>query len=848
MKKNLFLLSLFFSLSFSSLAITKLNQPLAANGKVLEAVFASGLKRDYVVYQADVQGTGQLELFSVNTLTFAITNLSGVLVPGGGVSSFQLTPDGQFVIFLADKNIDETFELFSVPVQGGIPLKLHSDLINPNQDVSAFKIAADSQKVIYSANIDNISLPDFYATSLDQNNSINLTAGLFNLSSFEVTSNSSNIVFLAQEIPNPFFELFTVSLSGGKAVKLNPPFVLGQNVFDFKLYPNSNRVAYRAFQDDLAKLDIYQVDLEGSNLKQITEPAPNGGLVFSNYEIAPNESNLVYVTSQIQPGIFNLLSYSTSLGTLTNLNSVLPVDGGVNSFSISPDSQWAVYKADQILDEKYEIFSVPIIGGNVTPLNGPIQNQGSVISYQITANSERVIYRADANAPNLIELFSVPITGGAAVRLNPDLVNNGDVESFTINNSENKIFYLSDQLVNDRSELFSVPDNGSNAAIKVNADLIPGGNVINFNFNSAGTRLFYLADQEIDGKIELYTRVIAPPLITSATNSIATVGQPFNYIITAQNPPLLGFQVQNLPDWASLQNNVISGIPVVPLPVTLTLFVTNEAGFASTNLTLKINPKVFPPDTNSTNIATFTGDFDGDNSPDLLAQKSLSVTLIRLLSNGTFSADKTLELPSKKHKVVAANIIQGTNAIIVQNGTTLSALQVDSNFTVLANINLGSLPDNKTKVRASGDINNDGLADILTQKGKSIGALLSPGYSFFSLTTTPKPFPPIVALLPSQNATNTGKTLLLAKGKKLFTYDLLSALPFINPTNAQPVAGPVMNAKYTIAGSLPNIFNTNATQIILQKGKKAGVAPYGSTTLAEPTINTKLLGKIVGPK
>ena len=41
------------------------------------------------------------------------TKLNGVLVPGGGVEAFDIGPDGAAVVYLADQEIDQMFELFA---------------------------------------------------------------------------------------------------------------------------------------------------------------------------------------------------------------------------------------------------------------------------------------------------------------------------------------------------------------------------------------------------------------------------------------------------------------------------------------------------------------------------------------------------------------------------------------------------------------------------------------------------------------------------------------------------------------------------------------------------------------
>ncbi len=47
------------------------------------------------------------------------TKLNMPLPAGGSVVEFRITPDGSRVVYRADQDVDNVFELYSVPVQGG---------------------------------------------------------------------------------------------------------------------------------------------------------------------------------------------------------------------------------------------------------------------------------------------------------------------------------------------------------------------------------------------------------------------------------------------------------------------------------------------------------------------------------------------------------------------------------------------------------------------------------------------------------------------------------------------------------------------------------------------------------
>ena len=82
---------------------------------------------------------------------------------------------------------------------------------------------------------------------------------------------------------------------------------------------------------------------------------------------------------------------------------------------------------------------------------------------------------------------------------------------------------------------------------------------------------------------------LAPGAITSPTNAIAFVGQPFTYTITAANSPL-SFGATNLPSGLGFNstNATISGTPNVGGLYDIALFATNAAGGSTADLNLHV--------------------------------------------------------------------------------------------------------------------------------------------------------------------------------------------------------------------------------------------------------------------
>src|SRR5204863_193088 len=133
-------------------AALKLNPPFGA-GKSIHSFGVNDSKpfqispdSGRVVYRANQDTSGVVELYSVALTGGATTKLNPPIVSGGGVTAFdlQITPDSTRVVFGTDQDIALVRELYSVPIAGGACTKLNppfspSHLLN----LQDFQISAD---------------------------------------------------------------------------------------------------------------------------------------------------------------------------------------------------------------------------------------------------------------------------------------------------------------------------------------------------------------------------------------------------------------------------------------------------------------------------------------------------------------------------------------------------------------------------------------------------------------------------------------------------------------------------------------------------------------------------------
>ena len=77
----------------------------------------------YVVYLADNGLDDIYDLYSVSIRGTTPTRLSQEAFAGRIIDPFEITPDSNYVIFRSDAVVDDKYELFSVPISGGTPVR-----------------------------------------------------------------------------------------------------------------------------------------------------------------------------------------------------------------------------------------------------------------------------------------------------------------------------------------------------------------------------------------------------------------------------------------------------------------------------------------------------------------------------------------------------------------------------------------------------------------------------------------------------------------------------------------------------------------------------------------------------
>jgi Tol biopolymer transport system component len=515
-----------------SAAVVPLTPTPPVGGSVREFRVAPG--SDRVVYLADQEEAGRFELYSVPCDgSAAPTRLNGSLVTNGDVAgstapttlgAFQITPDGQRVVYRADQRTNEVFELFSVAIEGGTA-SLRSGAMVAGGDVFEFQVAPDS----------------------------------------------IGVLFRADQVVDGVEELFAAPFAGG-LLRLNPPLPASGRVVQFQISVDTQHVVYRARQEDVARSDLYHVGILGgtTTLLGASKPWDNSWPAVSTWSLSPDASRIAYVLDTETVDQHELFGVPIQGGVapqrLSGELTIGPPSGDVvDGWKLSPNGGTVVYAADGEQEGVTELYRVSTTGGGFARLSAALPPGGSVATvFAFTADGTRVVYLAEQDQAGKLELYSVRSDGfQPPVKLNHLLPGGRDVSSwpFELSPDGQHVVYLaaaggglsdlhvtrvdgtgvplrlsapgqSAEPVNARPEfrvspdgawvvyrsgleLFSVPIDGSRPPARLNRALAAGGSVGGVetflpSFQIAPNSRFvaYLADAAVDGRHELYLTAI----------------------------------------------------------------------------------------------------------------------------------------------------------------------------------------------------------------------------------------------------------------------------------------------------------------------------------------------------
>ncbi|MEM9327726.1 MAG: T9SS type A sorting domain-containing protein [Bacteroidota bacterium] len=446
-----------YSLSTSGGSPTKLNDVLPSGGEVRDFLISDdGV---YVVYEAGQNTSDIFELFSVPIGGGTVNNLSGTIVADGDVRSFLIAPGSNYVIIDGDLSTNNVFELYSVPIAGGsAPTKLNGTMVSGGDITNLsdpYQVSADGNYVVYRADEDVNNRNEVFSVPIAGGVSVKLNGTVVSGGNTErvlISPNSDSVIFIGDHDIVGVDEIYAAPITGGSVVKLNPALPSGRSVttfnFDMASDGTTTWVLYRADQDADNVFEIYSVPITGGTPTKLNGALPSGGNVLRAL-ISPDGTTVVYVADQDVVNQDEIYAVPIEGGANTKLNGPVVSGGDVSLIFFNPvitdDNSRVIYKAQHDEIGTIELYSALLDGSGATKLHPSyVLSDSDIQQVRVSPDGSTVTYRADQDINDVFELYQVSAAGGTPVKLHSDLTT-ADISSiFSYSASSGDLIFRGD--------------------------------------------------------------------------------------------------------------------------------------------------------------------------------------------------------------------------------------------------------------------------------------------------------------------------------------------------------------------------------------------------------------------
>ena len=274
---------------------------------------------------------------------------------------YAVTADSNTFVYVADYLGDNVYELYSVPTTGGARILLSQ----PNENVISFKLANPYAAAVYAyrpADDMNSSNPNAFGVvaATDPETRYNLPINReFSNFDYQISPDNRGVVFSAEERGSQgFFEnqLFSATLqSRGEVRRLDNATVRG--VQAFQISPDSSRVVFLASPQNTFGTQLYSVPTAGGALVKLSSVAYGDTFsgVNNRFEFTADGKRVVFTyiaeTYIDGSGGYDVLSNAIAGGGLRRAASNVD-DGFMTSFIVAGSNRVVFSRSTYIYDEE----------------------------------------------------------------------------------------------------------------------------------------------------------------------------------------------------------------------------------------------------------------------------------------------------------------------------------------------------------------------------------------------------------------------------------------------------------------------------------------------------------------
>jgi Tol biopolymer transport system component len=296
-----------------SSASGKLNTSIVAEGDVHE--FRISSDSQYVVYKADLRTNDVIEIFSVpiGGPPAESARLNLAYATGGTATHFRISPDGERVAYFEVPGAPTHYDLYSVPISGPASSRIQLNPVSPALDIAYYpEIAPDGQRVVYLAERGGSGVREVFSVPIDgpAADTVKLNGDLGaegDVGTVRISPDGQRVAYVADPeylFFNDVFRLYSVPVTG-------PPTIVSLNLLhgieggfldvmgNFRFTPDGRRVIYMGDQavDDVFEVYAVQAGGPATGRLRLNGPLPAEGDV-DQFAAASDSEHIVYIADQ----------------------------------------------------------------------------------------------------------------------------------------------------------------------------------------------------------------------------------------------------------------------------------------------------------------------------------------------------------------------------------------------------------------------------------------------------------------------------------------------------------------------------------------------------------------------
>jgi Tol biopolymer transport system component len=228
---------------------TTLSSPMPAGRDVL-GEFVISPAGDKVAYLADQDIDNVFELYVVELNTPGVSyKINRNPTTNGDVvaSGFRFSPDGGALAYVADEDYNDLIEFYLVELAfPAISTKLNSPLVPGGDLTTVFRFTPEDSQLIYLADQDEDEVFEIYRVDITdpgysvKMNSPLIAGGSVQVATLIMSGGGNELVYLADQDADDVVELYVVEMTlPGVSQKLNPTLPAGGDVVMVDVFPRS---------------------------------------------------------------------------------------------------------------------------------------------------------------------------------------------------------------------------------------------------------------------------------------------------------------------------------------------------------------------------------------------------------------------------------------------------------------------------------------------------------------------------------------------------------------------------------------------------------------------------------